>query len=194
MAAILKIQNGGRYSSQITCLHFLYDSNNKKLSIHKISCFYDNLNNIATNRSTIIDIWSPVAVYLWLLIFVNVGITAAAHHVPSNGHMPAMDERRANICQKKTLIQRRWSPVGLSTSRSGRHIFKLVKIQVSSVTVRPLIVHVLKFQLSIATLTYVNKLRGCPFSGLMLISSFGIDQILDVIKTYSKKWSISRKM
>ena len=53
MAAILKIQNGGRYSSQITCLHFLYDSNNKKLSIHKISCFYDNLNNIATNRSTI---------------------------------------------------------------------------------------------------------------------------------------------
>ena len=51
MAAILKIQNGGRYSSQITCLHFLYDSNNKKLSIHKISCFYDNLNNIATNRS-----------------------------------------------------------------------------------------------------------------------------------------------
>ena len=55
MAAILKIQNGGRYSSQITCLHFLYDSNNKKLSIHKISCFYDNLNNIATNRSTIWD-------------------------------------------------------------------------------------------------------------------------------------------
>ena len=53
VAAILKIQNGGRYSSQITCLHFLYDSNNKKLSIHKISCFYDNLNNIATNRSTI---------------------------------------------------------------------------------------------------------------------------------------------
>ena len=52
MAAILKIQNGGRYSSQITCLHFLYDSNNKKLSIHKISCFYDNLNNLATNRST----------------------------------------------------------------------------------------------------------------------------------------------
>ena len=52
MAAILKLQNGGRYSSQITCLHFLYDSNNKKLSIHKISCFYDNLNNIATNRST----------------------------------------------------------------------------------------------------------------------------------------------
>ena len=53
VAAILKIQNGGRYSSQITCLHFLYDSNNKKLSIHKISCFYDNLNNIATNRYTI---------------------------------------------------------------------------------------------------------------------------------------------
>ena len=52
MAAILKIQNGGRYNSQITCLHFLYDSNNKKLSIHQISCFYDNLNNIATNRST----------------------------------------------------------------------------------------------------------------------------------------------
>ena len=50
VAAILKIQNGGRYSSQITCLHFLYD---KKLSIHKISCFYDNLNNLATNRSTI---------------------------------------------------------------------------------------------------------------------------------------------
>ena len=55
MAAILKIQNGGRYSSQITCLHFLYDSNNKKLSVHKISCFYDNLNNLATNRSTITD-------------------------------------------------------------------------------------------------------------------------------------------
>ena len=54
VAAILKIQNGGRYCSQITCLHFLYDSNNKKLSIHKISCFYDNLNNIATNRSTIV--------------------------------------------------------------------------------------------------------------------------------------------
>ena len=53
VAAILKIQNGGRYSSQITCLHFLYDFNNKKLSIHKISCFYDNLNNQATNRSTI---------------------------------------------------------------------------------------------------------------------------------------------
>ena len=52
MAAILKIQNGGRYSSQIMCLHFLYDSNNKKLSIHKMSCFYDNLNNLATNRST----------------------------------------------------------------------------------------------------------------------------------------------
>ena len=56
VAAILKIQNGGRYSSQITCLHFLYDSNNKKLSIHKISCFYDNLNNIATNRSTMMNI------------------------------------------------------------------------------------------------------------------------------------------
>ena len=54
MAAIFKIQNGGRHSSQITCLHFLYDSNNKKLSIHKSSCFYDNLNNLATNRSTII--------------------------------------------------------------------------------------------------------------------------------------------
>ena len=52
VAAILKIQNGGRYSSQITCLHFLYDSNNTKLLIHKISCFYDNLNNLATNRST----------------------------------------------------------------------------------------------------------------------------------------------
>ena len=57
--------------------------------------------------SELIDIGSPVAVDLWLLIFVNVGITAAAHHVPSNGHMPAMDKRRANICQKKTLIQRR---------------------------------------------------------------------------------------
>ena len=57
--------------------------------------------------SELIDIVSPVAVDLWLLIFVNVGFTAAAHHVPSNGHMPAMDERRANICQKKTLIQRR---------------------------------------------------------------------------------------
>ena len=45
VAAILKIQNCGHYSSQITCLHFLYDFNNKKLSIHKISCFYDNLNN-----------------------------------------------------------------------------------------------------------------------------------------------------
>ena len=45
VVAILKIQNGGPYSSQITCLYFLYDSNNKKLSIHKISCFYDNLNN-----------------------------------------------------------------------------------------------------------------------------------------------------
>ena len=55
VAAILKIQNGGRYSSQITCLHFLYDSNNKKLSIYKMSCFYDNLNNIATNRSTNIN-------------------------------------------------------------------------------------------------------------------------------------------
>ena len=31
--------------------------------------------------------------------------------------------------------------------------------------------HVLKFQLFIATLTYVNRLRGCPFSGLMLISN-----------------------
>ena len=30
VAAILKIQNGGRHSSQITCLYFLYDSNNKK--------------------------------------------------------------------------------------------------------------------------------------------------------------------
>ena len=58
VAAILKIQNGGRYSSQITCLHFLYDSNNKKLSIHKMSCFYDNLNNIATNRSTNLHIWT----------------------------------------------------------------------------------------------------------------------------------------
>ena len=57
--------------------------------------------------SELIDIGSPVAVDLWLLIFVNVGITAAAYHVPSNGHMPTMDERRANICQKRTLIQRR---------------------------------------------------------------------------------------
>ena len=40
-----------------------------------------------------IDIGSPVAVDLWLLIFVNVGITAAAYHVPSNGHMPTKDER-----------------------------------------------------------------------------------------------------
>ena len=54
VAAILKIQNGGRYSSQITCIHFLNDSNNKKLSIHTISCFYDNLKNVATNRSTMI--------------------------------------------------------------------------------------------------------------------------------------------
>ena len=60
VAAILKIQNGGRYSSQITCLHFLYDFNNKKLSIHKISCFYDNLNNIATNRSTSLSSCTPV--------------------------------------------------------------------------------------------------------------------------------------
>ena len=52
-AAILKIQNGGRHRSQITCLYFVYDSNNKKLSIHQISCFYDYLNNLATNRSTI---------------------------------------------------------------------------------------------------------------------------------------------
>ena len=57
--------------------------------------------------SELIDIGSPVAVDLWLLIFVNVEITAAAYHVASNGHMPTMDERRANICQKKTLIQRR---------------------------------------------------------------------------------------
>ena len=48
--------------------------------------------------SELIDIGSPVAVYLWLLIFVNVEITAAAHHVPSNGYIPAMDERQANIC------------------------------------------------------------------------------------------------
>ena len=48
--------------------------------------------------SELIDIGSPVAVDLWLLIFVNVGITAAAYHVASNGHMPTMDERRANIC------------------------------------------------------------------------------------------------
>ena len=47
-----EIQNGGRYSGQIACLHFLYDSNNTKLSIHKVSCFYDTLNNLATNRST----------------------------------------------------------------------------------------------------------------------------------------------
>ena len=53
----LKIQNGGRYSSQITCLHLLYDSNNKKLSIQKMSCFYDNLNNLATNRSTTESPW-----------------------------------------------------------------------------------------------------------------------------------------
>ena len=53
VAAILKIQDGGRHSSQITCLYFLYDSNNKILSKHQISCFYDHLNNLATNRSTI---------------------------------------------------------------------------------------------------------------------------------------------
>ena len=59
MAAILKIQNGGHYSSQITCLHFLSDSNNKKLSIHKISCFYDNLN--------IPGVWCPLtALLIWL--------------------------------------------------------------------------------------------------------------------------------
>ena len=33
------------------------------------------------------------------------GITAAVHHVPSNGHMPVMSERRASICQKRTVIQ-----------------------------------------------------------------------------------------
>ena len=34
--------------------------------------------------------------------------------------------------------------------------------------------HVLKFQLFIATLTYVNRLRSFPFSGLMLISNYVI--------------------
>ena len=72
VAAILKIQNGGRYSSQITCLHFLYDSNNKKLSIHKISCFYDNLNNIATNRSTIVSL---ISTQLTILRCDNVAIS-----------------------------------------------------------------------------------------------------------------------
>ena len=67
VAAILKIQNGGRYSSQITCLHFLYDSNNKKLSIHQISCFYDNLNNIATNRSTTYSNGDQTNIYALLL-------------------------------------------------------------------------------------------------------------------------------
>ena len=52
VAAILQIQNGGRHSSQITCLYFLCDYNYKKLSMHQISCFYDHLNNLATNRST----------------------------------------------------------------------------------------------------------------------------------------------
>ena len=56
MAAILKIHNGGHYSSQITCLHFLYDSNNKKLSMHKSSCFYDNLNNSG--------VWCPLTALL----------------------------------------------------------------------------------------------------------------------------------
>ena len=42
VAAILKIQNGGHCTSQITCLHFLYDSSNNKLSIHKISCKYSH--------------------------------------------------------------------------------------------------------------------------------------------------------
>ena len=32
-----KFKMAVRYSSQITCLYFLYDSNNKKLSIHRIS-------------------------------------------------------------------------------------------------------------------------------------------------------------
>ena len=67
--AILKIQNGGRYSSQITCLHFLYDFNNKKLLIHKISCFYDNLNTLATNRSTMKG-FLPADVYgCWCIFF-----------------------------------------------------------------------------------------------------------------------------
>ena len=39
---ILKIQNGGHCTSQITCLHFLCDSNNNKLSMHTISCKYSH--------------------------------------------------------------------------------------------------------------------------------------------------------
>ena len=50
VAAIFKIQNGGRYSSQIFISYMILTI--KKLSIHKMSCFYDNLNNLATNRST----------------------------------------------------------------------------------------------------------------------------------------------
>ena len=42
VAAILKIQNGVHCTSQIMCLHFLYDSNNNKLSIYKISCKYSH--------------------------------------------------------------------------------------------------------------------------------------------------------
>ena len=37
---------GCHYSSQITCLHFLYDYNIKKLSIHKISCKYSHDNKV----------------------------------------------------------------------------------------------------------------------------------------------------
>ena len=68
--------------------------------------FLHNVYFFKSITSELIDLGLPVAVDCWLLIFVNVGITAAAHHVPSNGHMPTMGERRANICQKRTLIQR----------------------------------------------------------------------------------------
>ena len=81
VAAILKIQNGGRYSSQITCLHFLYNFNNKKLSIHKISCFYDNLNNQATNRST--TVLEPSDVHrMKRQVFSNVVSTPARNTCP----------------------------------------------------------------------------------------------------------------
>ena len=44
--------------SKLKCSHFLYDFHHNKLTIHQISCFYDNLNNLATNRSTIDQIRS----------------------------------------------------------------------------------------------------------------------------------------
>ena len=64
VAVILNIQNGGHYSSEITCLHFLYDSNNKK-SIHKMSCFDDNLNNSG--------VWCPLtALLIWLFLAITI--------------------------------------------------------------------------------------------------------------------------